>query len=93
MCIRRWRRYTLLCQPRSNSRLRTPDSVRTCADVSVPEVAVQRMKLDERRIDALIEGIKQVADSEDPLGKTLSRTEICEVLPMHSLHVIIARGL
>lgn len=61
-----------------------------CADVSVPEVAVQRMKLDERRIDALIEGIKQVADSEDPVGKTLSRTEICQVLSLHALYVEIA---
>lgn len=51
-----------------------------CADVSVPEVSVQRMKLDERRIDSLIEGIKQVANTEDPIGKTLCRTEIAQVL-------------
>jgi gamma-glutamyl phosphate reductase len=50
-----------------------------CADVSVPEVAVQRMKLDERRIDTLIEGIRQVATMDDPIGRTLCRTEIAQV--------------
>ena len=47
---------------------------------------MQRMKLDERRIDALIEGIKQVADSDDPIGKTLNRTEICQVLSPSACH-------
>lgn len=63
-----------------------------CVDVSVPEVAVQRMKLDERRIDTLIQGIQQVASTEDPIGKTLGRTEIARVLPasLSSVHCSVS---
>lgn len=52
--------------------------------MNVPEVAVQRMKLDDKRIDTLIEGIRHVAQAEDPLNKTLHRTELAQVC-RHSL--------
>jgi hypothetical protein len=51
----------------------------TMAASELPEASVQRMRLDERRVEALAQGIRAVATIQDPVGEVVARMELAEV--------------
>lgn len=49
------------------------------------EALVQRLKLSESKVDGIVEMIKSVAELDDPLGKTLSATELDKGLELYKV--------
>lgn len=56
-----------------------------CAEGKLSEVLVDRLKLSDTKINAIIEGIRSVAALDDPIGKTLSATELDKGLELYKV--------
>ena len=52
------------------------ESDMTAAKGKISDVMLDRLYLDEERIAAMAEGIRQLIDLEDPVGQVLERTEL-----------------
>ena len=46
---------------------------------------LKRLRLTPEKIDALVDGIKSIANQEEPIGKLLSRTELAEGLELQKV--------
>ncbi|CEG46051.1 delta l-pyrroline-5-carboxylate synthetase [Plasmopara halstedii] len=50
---------------------------------SIDEGLIARLKLTEEKLDTLIDGIRSIAESEEPIGRILKRTELASGLILH----------
>jgi len=59
----------------------------TAAKGKISDVMLDRLYLDEERIAAMAEGIRQLIDLEDPVGQVLERTELDNGLVISKMRV------
>ncbi|RLN80676.1 hypothetical protein BBJ28_00015750, partial [Nothophytophthora sp. Chile5] len=50
---------------------------------AIDEGLLARLKLTEEKLDTLADGIRSIADAEDPIGRMLKRTELASGLILH----------
>ena len=53
--------------------------------VGLTGAIVKRLKVDDRKIDEMVKGVKSLIDIDDPVGRTLMITELDDSLKLHKI--------
>lgn len=76
--------------PKSNNRVCIPHQPMTIFRGLLGQL-LKRLRLTPEKIDALVDGIKSIANQEEPIGKLLSRTELADGLELQKVTCPIGR--